>query len=308
MSLEDQNSDKHEEILKRVSNLEIKTRLLVESRLSGNYHSRFKGQGMQFSEFREYVPGDEIRHISWTVSARTKAPVVKLFEEERELNILFLLDISASDNFGTQYLNKRDILAESCAAIAFSAVKNSDNIGLINFSDQVETMIPLKSGKTHALRIVREMLYSNPENTGTNINVALKSARHILKHRSVIVLASDFLGGIDFEKNLAEASRSHDFIVLHVSDPREREIPACGLVQVKDPETGKTMVLDTTFKKNREKWNQCYEEHLRNLSNLFLKNNIDALSISTEESPIEKMIRFFESRGRTKHILHQVTK
>ncbi|HBD97773.1 MAG TPA: DUF58 domain-containing protein, partial [Gemmatimonadetes bacterium] len=224
------------EILKKVRRIEISTRGLVNEVLSGEYHSVFKGRGMNFAEVREYQYGDDIRSIDWNVTARTGSPFVKVFEEERELTVMLVVDVSASGDFGTQERLKGEVAVEICALLAFSAIKNNDKVGLIIFSDHVEKFVPPSKGKRHVLRVLRELLYHRPEGRGTDITAALDYLNHVQRKRAVTFLVSDFRDA-GFEKSLAVAGRRHDMIAVRVGDLREREIPSVGLLELEDPET-----------------------------------------------------------------------
>jgi len=226
------------ELLKKVRKIEIKTRGLSSQIFSGEYHSAFKGRGMAFSEVREYIPGDDIRTIDWNVTARFNTPYVKVFEEERELNVVLLVDVSASGNFGTQKQIKQELITELCAVIAFSASTNNDKIGVIFFSDKIEKFIPPKKGKTHILRIIRELLNFEPQNKGTNITQAFKFLTNAIKKRSIAFVISDFID-TNFDDAVKIANKKHDVVALRIYDKAETEIPKIGLIKLKDNETGK---------------------------------------------------------------------
>ncbi|NUO81345.1 DUF58 domain-containing protein, partial [candidate division KSB1 bacterium] len=231
------------EILKKVRRLEIQTRALVNDVFSGEYHSVFKGRGMAFAEVREYVLGDDVRNIDWNVTARTGHPFVKVFDEERELTVMLLVDVSSSGEFGTHEQMKGDIAAEICALLAFSAIKNNDKVGLIIFTDRIEKFVPPKKGRTHVLRVLREVLYHKPEGHGTNITTALEYLNRVIRRKAVVFLVSDFLSE-GYEKALRVAGKRHDLVAIPITDPRETEIPNVGLVELEDAETGEVHLLD----------------------------------------------------------------
>src|ERR1700757_1196032 len=233
------------ELLKKVRKIEIKTRGLSSQIFSGEYHSAFKGRGMAFSEVREYTPGDDIRTIDWNVTARFNTPYVKVFEEERELNVVLLVDVSASGNFGTQKQSKQDLITELCAVIAFLATTNNDKIGVIFFSDKIEKFIPPKKGKTHILRIIRELIQFEPQNKGTDVTLALKFLTNAIKKRSIAFVISDFID-TNFDDAVKIANKKHDIVALRIYDKAETQIPKIGLIKLKDNETGKIKWVDTS--------------------------------------------------------------
>jgi len=236
------------ELLKKVRKIEIKTRGLSRQIFSGEYHSAFKGRGMAFSEVREYTPGDDVRAIDWNVTARFNSPFIKVFEEERELSVVLVVDVSASGLFGTQKQYKKDLITELCAVVAFSASQNNDKIGVIFFSDKIEKFIPPKKGKSHVLRIIRELIDFVPESKGTNIEVALKYLTNVVKKRSTVFLVSDFYAPSNYTDALKIANKKHDLIAAKINDKTEQHIPEVGLIKFKDSETGKIMWMDTSSK------------------------------------------------------------
>src|SRR3954469_5850806 len=240
------------ELLKKVRSIEIRTRGLSNHIFSGEYHSAFKGRGMAFSEVREYMAGDDIRSIDWNVTARFNHPYVKIFEEERELTVVLLVDVSASGDFGTQKQFKKDLITELCAVISFSAIQNNDKIGVIFFSDQVEKFIPPKKGKTHILRIISELIEFKPQNTRTNLEVALKYLTNVIKKRSVVFFISDFLAEPNYRDALKIANKKHDLIALRVIDKAETQIPEVGLIKLRDNETGRIFWVDSSDKNFRK--------------------------------------------------------
>ena len=241
------------ELLKKVRKIEIKTRGLSAHIFSAEYHSAFKGRGMAFSEVREYMHGDDIRSIDWNVTARFGHPFVKVFEEERELTVILLVDVSSSGDFGTRTQFKKDLITELCAVLSFSAIQNNDKIGVIFFSNQIEKFIPPKKGKTHILRIIREMIEFEPQHKGTDISVALKYLTNAIKKRSICFLISDFMDH-GFEDALKLANRKHDLVALQITDPGEDQLPNVGLIRLQDPETGASRLIDTSDADIREKF------------------------------------------------------
>lgn len=283
------------ELIKKVRKLEIKTRGLSKQIFSGEYQSAFKGRGMAFSEVREYQPGDEIRTIDWNVTARTKTPYIKVFEEERELILMLIIDVSGSENFGTKENQKREVITELSAVLAFSAIQNNDKIGLILFSNKVEKYIPPKKGKSHVLRIIRELIEFKPENKGTNLSEALKYFNNVTKKRSIAFVISDFIDS-GFDDSLKIASKKHDTIAVQIYDEAETNIPDIGLVKIKNPETNETMLFDTSSSRNRKVYSDWWENKLIEISNTFKKSKVDFINIRTDESYIVPMQRFFKKR------------
>jgi len=284
------------ELLKKVRKIEIKTRGLSNQIFSGEYHSAFKGRGMAFSEVREYTPGDDIRTIDWNVTARFGTPYVKVFEEERELSVVLVVDVSASGLFGTNKQFKQDLITELCAVVAFSASQNNDKIGIIFFSDKIEKFIPPKKGKSHILRIIRELIEFKPEHKQTNIEVALKYLTNVIKKRSVVFLISDFLSEPNYRDALKIANKKHDLVALRIVDKTEMQLPEVGLVKLMDNETGKLMWLDTDNKTFRKQFavNQLkFEDELKDIFN---RAGIDATKILTHESYIQPLMNLFKNR------------
>ena len=239
------------EILKKVKRIEISTRGLVNEVFSGEYHSVFKGRGMEFAEVREYQIGDDIRNIDWNVFARSGSPYVKVFDEERELTVMLMVDVSASGSFGTTSQLKGEVAAELCAVLAFSAIKNNDKVGLMIFSDKIEKFIPPRKGKQHVLRVIREILYFKPEDAKTDLNIALEYLNRVVKRRSIAFIISDFLTE-NYEKALQVANKKHDIIAIDIIDPREVELPNVGFLELEDAETGETVLIDTGSTEIRE--------------------------------------------------------
>ncbi len=284
------------DLLKKVKKIELSTRHLVNEVFGGEYHSVFKGRGMEFAEVREYTPGDEIRTIDWNVSARTGVPHVKLFEEERELTVMILVDASASGAFGTRGQMKRNLAAELSAVLAFSAVKNNDKVGLIIFTDTVEKYIPPRKGRSHVLRVIREVLNHEPQNQGTSIKTALEFMSRVIRKRSVVFMISDFLD-TGYEKSIKQASRRHDMLSFHLQDPWEIELPNLGLIQLHDGETGETALVNTGRAALRKAYSQKSRLRFEQLKAFFKSNGLDYLAIRTDIPYVDPLINFFRKRA-----------
>lgn len=285
------------EILKQVRRIEIRTTRLVNDLFGGEYQSVFKGQGIEFADVREYVPGDDVRTIDWNVTARSQHPFVKKFVEERELTVVFLVDVSGSQFFGTSDRFKSEIAAEITALLAFSAVRNKDKVGLLILTDQVEKYVPVKKGRTHVLRVVREILYFQPKHKGTCLQVGLDFMSHVLTRTAVIFLISDFLD-VGYEKALRVMAQRHDLIAIHLRDPRERKLPSIGLVEMEDAETGHRILADTSdegFRRKFEAWAAKQEE---NVDHLFKSLGVDRVAIDISQPYKEPLMRFFQLRER----------
>lgn len=285
------------ELLKKVRRIEIKTKGLSKHIFSGEYHSAFKGRGMSFSEVRSYQYGDDVRNIDWNVTARTGDPYIKIFEEERELTVMLVVDVSPSSFFGTNEQMKNEIITEISAVLAFSAINNNDKVGIIFFSDRVEKFIPPKKGKQHILRIIRELIDFEPEGKGTNLSIALEYLNNVIKKRCTTFVLSDFFTK-GYEISLRIAARRHDIIGVHLFDSREIEIPNVGLVRVLDAETGKRVWLDTSVKQIREQYKAWFQENFDYLKTTFTKTGADVVSIQTNESYVNALLKFFKQRGR----------
>jgi uncharacterized protein (DUF58 family) len=283
------------ELLKKVRRIEIKTKGLSNHIFSGEYHTAFKGRGMNFSEVREYQYGDDVRSIDWNVTARFSHPYIKVFEEERELTVMLLVDVSESSLFGTTRLRKKDLITELCAVLAFSAINNNDKVGVIFFSDGVEKYIPPKKGKSHILRIIRELLTLEPEKGGTDIRETLHFFNNANKKRSIVFLVSDFLAS-GYEEALTIASRRHDVIGIHVYDQRDKELPAAGMIKMKDSESGQEQWVDTSDKQVRKYYTDKFIEHRQYCRNAFIKSGAELISISTDEDYVKVLQGFFEKR------------
>lgn len=289
-------SEKTSDILKKVRRIELKTRGISNALFSGEYHSAFKGRGMAFSEVREYQPGDDIRTIDWNVTARFSNPYVKIFEEERELTVMLLIDMSASDSFGTDSQLKKELITELAAVLAVSAIQNNDKVGVILFTDRVEKFIPPKKGKSHILRIIRELLGFEPEHKKTDVSEAVKYFYNAIKKRSIGFIISDFLTG-DFTDELKMANRRHDVIALQIYDRRELELPKMGFVQFADPETGEISWVNTNRKKIRDGYAVNASEHSKRIKETFKKSGVDFAKIKTGESYITPLLNLFKNRG-----------
>jgi len=285
------------EILKKVKRIEITTRGLVNDVFSGEYHSVFKGRGMDFAEVREYTIGDDIRNIDWNVSARMGHPYIKVFQEERELTVMLMVDVSSSGNFGTYEQMKGEIATEICALLAFSAIKNNDKVGLIIFTDQVEKFVPPKKGKSHVLRVLRELLYHEPQSNKTDIAGALEFLNHVTRRRSVVFLVSDFISE-DYEKDLQIANKRHDMVAITVTDPREVELPKVGFIELEDAETGEIYLLDTNNVGIRSSFSEHADSKKQEREKLFKSMNVDYIDIFTHQPYIEPLMRFFRLRAK----------
>lgn len=292
------------EVLKEVRRIQLKTGKVVSDVLAGEYHSVFKGRGMEFEDVREYFPGDDVRNIDWNVTARTNQPHVKNFKEERELTVMLLVDVSASSGFGTTGFSKAAVIAKICATLAFSAIKNNDKIELILFSDQIEKYIPAKKGSKHVLRIIRELLVSArilesaaPRPALTDINVALEHLNKHRKKRGVCFIVSDFESK-DFEVDLRIAAKRHDIIAISVADPREMEIPDVGLLELEDSETGEIILVDTSSAQFQQEFADSVDQAGEERKNFFRSLGIDLLEINTAAAYENALINFFKARGR----------
>jgi len=284
------------ELLKKVRKIEIKTRGLSSQIFSGEYHSAFKGRGMAFSEVREYTPGDDVRTIDWNVTARFSTPYVKVFEEERELSVVLVVDVSASGLFGTNKQYKQELITELCAVVAFSASQNNDKIGVIFFSDKIEKFIPPKKGKSHVLRIIRELLEFKPENKKTNLELALKYLTNVIKKKSIVFLISDFYADSDYKDALKIANKKHDLVALRIVDKTETELPNVGLIKLRDNESGKVMWVDTSDKNFRKQFianNLKFEDDLKDIFN---RSGTDATKIFTHENYVKPLMNLFKNR------------
>lgn len=285
------------ELLKRVRKIEIKTRGLSKNIFAGEYHSAFKGRGMTFSEVREYQYGDDIRNIDWNVTARHNRPYVKIFEEERELTVMLMIDVSASRNFGTISKLKKNQITEIAAVLAFSAIQNNDKIGVIFFSDKIEKFIPPKKGRTHILHIIRELIDFYPEDKQTDIEQALEYMTNSIKKRCTCFVISDFIDEHDFAHALAIANRKHDVVALRVYDPRENQLPPVGMMYLRDAETGEQMWVDTSDKKLREAYEKYAFVREKELDAIFKRSGVDVANIPSDEDYVRALITLFKKRA-----------
>jgi uncharacterized protein (DUF58 family) len=285
------------EMLRKVKRIEIRTRRLVNESLAGEYHSVFKGRGMEFAEVREYQPGDDVRSIDWNVTSRMGHPYVKKYVEERELTVLLLFDASSSGQFGTFRQTKREMAVEVAALLAFSAIKNNDRVGLIIFTDRIEKFIPPKKSREHGLRVIREVLYFRPRGAGTDIKRALEFLNRVISKRCVVFLLSDFYSS-DYERILRVANKKHDVICLSVSDPRELDLPDTGLLQLEDAETGKEILIDTSDEVVRSIFSRLSRKDRKNRDDMFKSVGIDAVNIRTDEPYEKPLVHFFQMRAR----------
>jgi uncharacterized protein (DUF58 family) len=285
--------------------LEIRTRRMVNDSLAGAYHSVFKGRGMDFDEVREYSPGDEVRTIDWNVTARAGRPFVKKFTEERELTIFLLVDISASGNFGSAHFSKRDLAAELASVLAFSAIRNSDKVGLLLFTDRVERYLPPKKGRRHVLRVVRDILYHDPEGIGTDTVKALDVVNRVLHRRAIVFLISDFetpkdpaVARAELRRAMRQTNRRHDLIAVHVEDPREKELPDVGILALEDAETGEVVEVDTSSAAVRRRFKERSLERGRRLVGDLRAEGVDTLQLQTDAPYMPALQRFFKTRER----------
>jgi uncharacterized protein (DUF58 family) len=284
------------EILKKVRQIEIKSKGLSNHIFSGEYHSAFKGRGMSFSEVREYQFGDDVRAIDWNVTARFNHPYIKIFEEEREQTMMLLVDVSESSIFGTVKQNKRSMITELCAVLAFSASTNNDKVGVIFFSDGVEKYIPPKKGKSHILFIIRELLSFTPTRKGTNIKDTLRFFNNATKKKAIVFLLSDFLAG-SYQDALNIASKKHDMVGVHIYDQRDKDLPAVGLIQMSDAETGTRQWVDSSDKQVQQYYAQQFQQHVQYCRNSFMKSGAELLSIRTDEDYVKALQVFFKNRA-----------
>jgi len=290
-----QNTPIPAEILAAVRRIEIRARRLVDEVFSGEYHSVFKGTGMEFREVREYEPGDDVRAIDWNVTARTGQPFVKLYDEERELTVILAVDLSRSGSFGSGPRTKMEIAAELCGVLAFAAIANKDKVGLVLFSDRVEKYIPPAKGRSHVLRLIRELLSFQPEGRGTDLNEPLRLLGSVLKRKATVFLVSDFWAG-DFTTSFSVLARRHDVVAVRVRDPREAELPAVGLVQWIDAESGRPMLVDTSSPGLRRQLAARGEAHDSALARLFFSRGVDVVDVDVTGSYVEPLRRFFLTR------------
>ena len=284
------------ELLKKVRKIEIKTRKLSDHIFGGEYHSTFKGRGMTFSEVRQYQYGDDVRNIDWNVTARYNEPYIKVFEEERELTMMLMADISGSEFFGTDQQFKNEIVTEVAATLAFSALQNNDKIGLILFSDTIELFIPPKKGKSHVLRIIRELLEYKPSSKKTDVGQAVKYLSNVMKKKAIVFILSDFIAE-GYEQTLKIAGNKHDITGIRIYDRREEAIPSLGMVQVQDEETGELLLVNTSSKKVRNNYAGYYRERVTYFEETFKRSGSGVINVRTDESYVKKLLGYFKRRG-----------
>jgi len=287
------------ELFKKVRKIEIKTRGLSNQIFSGQYHSVFKGRGMAFSEVREYQFGDDIRSIDWNVTARFNHPFIKVFDEERELTVMLLIDVSGSNQFGTKKTLKQDVITEIAAVLAFSAIQNNDKVGVIFFSNRVEKFIPPKKGTSHILRIIRELIEFKPQQQGTSLTEPLRFLTNAIKKRCTAFLLSDFLD-TGFNDAIKIANKKHDLIAVHIFDERETELPDVGLIRMRNAETNRLLWVDSSSMNTRRQYNQWYDKHAAWLNDTFLRSGVDVARISTDQDYIKPLLNLFKKRGSRK--------
>jgi uncharacterized protein (DUF58 family) len=285
------------ELLKKVRKIEIKTRGLSNQLFSGEYHSAFKGRGMAFSEVREYQHGDEIRTIDWNVTARFNHPYVKVFEEEREMTVMILVDVSGSGYFGTQQKSKQELATELCAVLSFSAIQNNDKVGVIFFSDKIEKFIPPKKGKSHILMIIRHLIDFEPESKGTNIELAIKYLNNVIKRRATTFIISDFIAKYNYEDALKIANKKHDIIVLQLYDKAEENLPDLGLIPFLDAETNQLNWINSSDKQVRKNYELAFLKRKDKLKTIFKKAGVDSASIGTHQDYVKPLMTLFKKRG-----------
>lgn len=286
-----------QEILKKVRRIEIKTKRLSDHIFSGEYHSSFKGRGMTFSEVRPYQYGDDIRTIDWNVTARFKEPYIKVFEEERELTMMLLVDVSGSESFGTTVQQKREMITEMCATLAFSAIQNNDKVGVIFFTDEIELFIPPKKGKSHILRIIRELVDFQPKSKGTDINKTLKYFANIMKKKTIVFILSDFMND-GYEDPLKIAAKKHDITGIRVYDRNEEALPNLGMVYMTDAETGKTLPVNTASSSVRRQYADWYEKNKKYFKNAFLKSGSGTIDTRVDYSYVKALLGYFKNREK----------
>ena len=285
------------ELIKKVRKIEIKTRGLSSNIFAGQYHSAFKGRGMAFSEVREYQYGDDVRDIDWNVTARFNKPYVKVFEEERELTVMLLVDMSASLDFGTSGMYKKEMVAEIAATLAFAAIQNNDKIGAVFFTDRIEKFIPPQKGRKHILYIIRELLGFEPESRGTDLTVPLQYLTNAIKKRCTTFVLSDFIEERDFKSSLTIANRKHDVVAIQVYDKRVEELPNVGLMKMVDAESGEDMYIDTSSRKVRAMHHKWWVEHQQLLHDVFTKSGVDAISVRTDQDYVKSLMNLFAKRN-----------
>lgn len=285
------------ELLKKIRKIEIKTRGLSQNIFAGEYHSAFKGRGVMFSEVREYAPGDDVRDIDWNVTSRHNKPFVKVYEEERELTVMLLVDVSGSRDFGAVGEVKKEKMAEIAATLAFSSIQNNDKVGVVFFSDKIEKFIPPKKGKKHILLIIREIIDFKPESSGTDIDVVLRFLTNAIKKRSTAFLISDFIDDHDFYKSMSVANRKHDLAAIQVYDKRDAEMPDVGLMRVRDLESGDLLWVDTGSRKTRADYARLWYTRQQNLASISARTGVDMVSVATDEDYVKALLALFRRRA-----------
>ncbi len=285
------------ELFRKIRHIEIRTKGLVNNVFGGEYHSAFKGQGIEFAEVRPYQFGDDVRTIDWNVSARTGETYVKIFEEEREQTLMLVVDISGSEDFGSKGKFKREIAAEICAIAGFSAIKNNDKVGLLLYSDEIELFVPPGKGKRHVLRLVRDLFAHKPKSKGTRLTVALEHLMHVLNRHTIVLIVSDFFDS-DYEKPLRVLGQRHDVVAVQLMDPRELELPPVGLVELTDAETGKTTLLDSNSRRARDLYAEQARWQLTRIAETLRRARVDRVAIRTDESYVEPLVTFFRQRNK----------
>lgn len=285
------------ELLKKIRKIEIKTRGLSQNIFAGEYHTAFKGRGVIFSEVREYQYGDDIRDIDWNVTARQNKPFVKVYEEERELTMMLLIDVSGSRDFGAVGVDKKEMMAEIAATLAFSSIQNNDKVGVIFFSDKVEKFIPPKKGKKHILLIIREIIDFCPENNGTDINLALEYMTNVVKKRCTAFLISDFIDTHDYSASMSIANRKHDLVAIQVYDRRDAQLPDVGLIKMRDSETGRMLWVDSSSASVRKSYDRLWYDRQQSLSETTAKSGVDLASIATDEDFVKSLLGLFRHRA-----------
>lgn len=285
------------ELLKKVRKIEIKTRGLSQNIFAGEYHSAFKGRGVIFSEVREYQPGDDVRDIDWNVTARHNKPFVKVYEEERELTLMLLIDVSSSENFGAVGVEKKEMMAEIAATLAFSSLQNNDKVGVIFFSDRIEKFIPPKKGKKHILLIIREIIDFEPEGHGTDIGIALEFMTNAIKKRATAFLLSDFIDDHDYSHAMMLANKKHELAAIQVYDERDAKLPSIGLIHAADLETGFVRWIDTSSKRVRQSYEKAWYERQQSLSNYTLRSGVELASIRTDEDYVKSLLAIFRKKS-----------
>ena len=284
------------ELLKKVRKIEIKTRRLSDHIFGGEYHSTFKGRGMTFSEVRQYQFGDDVRNIDWNVTARYNEPFVKVFEEERELTMMLVADVSGSEFFGTDRQFKNEIVTEIAATLAFSAMQNNDKIGLILFTDEIELFIPPKKGKSHVLRIIRELLEFQPKSKKTDLSEAIKFLSNVMKKKAIVFVLSDFMTD-DYDQTMKIAANKHDITGIRIFDSREEEIPSLGMIQVEDEESGELLLVNTSSKKVRRNYHTYYQGRVNYFHETFKRSGAGVIDVRTDQSYVKKLLGYFKRRG-----------